>query len=481
MSEIQERIEKLSPEQRRALEKMLTKPGTDETGEKGKLKQFYRVATEMANDTLNTNTSIQSVIRFAPFPEVIPGFSMIEMFYKPDVLEKYQDRLRSAQLQMMAVLFRGLDFSSMARVLDIGCGVATDLIEIAQIYPHLQLSGYNISAEQIEIGKQRIKSEGLADRISLYNRDSAQDPFPEVFDLAISFQVIHHIRNKANVFTNLGNNLRDGGYLVAAEILSNLPLSPIEEPESSAYFASRREWAILLAENKLRVVEAVDASEEIANCLEDANFEENWARITKDIDAVTKRHLRGPYEVGKMLRKKLAIYLLLSIQKDPFLGVETIVDLNQTALANRTPYKEAIAHTDKQGNPRLLSRDSAARGNQPGQERNDFRESLFAQDEEQVRPILELYVKKQIAGVTRSSPEEIDLNSPLTALGLDSLMFMELRNRVQKDLGIDIPVNQLMEESTISRVVIVLSEQLRQLQATEGNDKDDEKWVEGEI
>ena len=481
MSNIQERIEKLSPEQRQVLEKMLTTEGADNTGTKGKLKQFYRVTTQMASDTLNTNMSSQYVIRFAPFSEVTPGFSLIETFYKPDVLAKYQDQLRSAQLQMMAVLFRGLDFSSMIRVLDIGCGIASDLIEMAEKFPHLQLSGYNISAEQIEVGRKRIQSAGLTDQIMLYKCDSAQDPFPEVFDLAMSFQVIHHIRNKASLFANLGQHLRDGGYLVAAEILSNLPLSPIEESESSAYFASRQEWATLLAENKLRVVEAVDASAEIANCLEDANFEENWTRITKDIDEITKRHLRGPYEVGKLLRKKLAVYLLLTVQKDPLLEVETIVELNQAAFANRTPYNEVIAHKDKQGNPRLLGRAPGVYGDRSGKEKNDFRESLFAQGAEQFGPILELYVKKQIAAVTRSDSEGVDLSSPIPTLGLDSLMFMELRNRVQRDLGIDIPLNQLMEESTIGRVVEVLSEQLQQVKGTGGSAEDHDKWVEGEI
>jgi cyclopropane fatty-acyl-phospholipid synthase-like methyltransferase/acyl carrier protein len=497
MNELEQRLAKLSPEQRQLLVKMLaedskikptdpidrTIPTTqpDQSESEILLNQFYRSAMELATETLSADLPPQYTIRFAPLKEALPNFSFLELFYSPEKLEEYQDQVLAAQQEMMAVLFRGLDFSALTTVLDIGCGIASDLIELHKQHPHLKLIGYNISPEQIQIADRRIQALGYKDHITLYHRNSAYDPFPDRIDLALSFQVIHHIQEKARVFANLSQHLNNGGVLVAAEILSNLPLSPIEEPTSSAYFAPRTEWSQHLAQNHLRVVEAVDVSQEIANCLYDPNFEANWQRLTQTIDPITQRHLRGPYELGQLLHRNLAIYFLLTIQKDQFLQKETLLRINQAALENPVPYAQVLQHNDSSGNPilHILRNSSTA----PQVKTNHFRETLLSQDPAQINALLESYLKTQIATITRLDRDTLNLNQPLTAMGLDSLMLMELRNRIQTDLGLDIPVGHLIQEATVASLIAIVTQQLLKIsQVDQSHDFNQPvSWIEGEI
>ena len=137
--------------------------------------------------------------------------------------------------------------------------------------------------------------------------------------------ISHQIKKKEDIFLNIGQHLRNGGFFVAAEIFSNLPLTPIEDLKSTAYFSTTFEWAELLSKNNLRVVEAVDASLEIANFLYDPNFTESFTKLAKDYDDVTKEHLIGPHELGELLRRGLTAYILLTVQKDRYLKKETIL------------------------------------------------------------------------------------------------------------------------------------------------------------
>lgn len=102
----------------------------------------------------------------------------------------------------------------------------------------------------------------------------------------------------------------------------------------------------MLAQNNLRVVEAVDTSGEIANYLNDVNFTENFTKLTQNYDEITKEHLKGPHELGELLRKKLAIYVLITVQKDSFLEKETILRLNQEKLSDLVPYAKIIEASD---------------------------------------------------------------------------------------------------------------------------------------
>ena len=61
-----------------------------------------------------------------------------------------------------------------------------------------------------------------------------------------------------------------------------------------------------------------------------------------------------------------------------------------------------------------------------------------------------------VAGIVRIDVHEIDDQTPLTDLGLDSLMAVEIKNRLQHDLAVDLPLVQLLEGPSISQLTASL-------------------------
>ncbi|WP_424097227.1 SDR family NAD(P)-dependent oxidoreductase [Moorena producens] len=74
--------------------------------------------------------------------------------------------------------------------------------------------------------------------------------------------------------------------------------------------------------------------------------------------------------------------------------------------------------------------------------------------------ILSSHLQSEIATVLGMGDMTIDLQQPLTTMGLDSLMALELRNRVKRKLGVDIPIVQLVEGMSIADLGTEINQQL---------------------
>ena len=65
-------------------------------------------------------------------------------------------------------------------------------------------------------------------------------------------------------------------------------------------------------------------------------------------------------------------------------------------------------------------------------------------------------LRAHAAAVLRLDPATIDVSEPLTAFGIDSLMAVELKNRVDRDLGLSVPLVHYLDGSGIDRLAEVL-------------------------
>ncbi|HEY9800293.1 MAG TPA: type I polyketide synthase [Leptolyngbyaceae cyanobacterium] len=74
------------------------------------------------------------------------------------------------------------------------------------------------------------------------------------------------------------------------------------------------------------------------------------------------------------------------------------------------------------------------------------------------------YLQSTVAYVLGLNAGQMDNTQPLNSLGLDSLMTVELKNRLQADLGVDIPIAQFIEGITISDLVKIIQPQLQDSQ-----------------
>jgi NAD(P)-dependent dehydrogenase (short-subunit alcohol dehydrogenase family)/acyl carrier protein len=77
---------------------------------------------------------------------------------------------------------------------------------------------------------------------------------------------------------------------------------------------------------------------------------------------------------------------------------------------------------------------------------------------------LEMLIRDKVARVLGTSPERLDVDKPLLNLGIDSLMAVELRNWIEQELRINVPIMEVMRSPSLSH----LTDLLRELTANNG-------------
>jgi len=87
-------------------------------------------------------------------------------------------------------------------------------------------------------------------------------------------------------------------------------------------------------------------------------------------------------------------------------------------------------------------------------------DALMAVEPSERRKFLENHIREQLAHVLGTSPSKVDVDKPLINLGLDSLMAVEIGNRMQSGLGVSIPPVKFMEGLTTAGMAQYLVEQL---------------------
>jgi NAD(P)-dependent dehydrogenase (short-subunit alcohol dehydrogenase family)/acyl carrier protein len=73
------------------------------------------------------------------------------------------------------------------------------------------------------------------------------------------------------------------------------------------------------------------------------------------------------------------------------------------------------------------------------------------------RERLEAFLRSEIGRVLRQAPERIDLRAPFGSLGLDSLMALEVRNRLERALGRSLPVSLVWNYPTVAELAVFLA------------------------
>jgi acyl carrier protein len=109
------------------------------------------------------------------------------------------------------------------------------------------------------------------------------------------------------------------------------------------------------------------------------------------------------------------------------------------------------------------------------------RTSLLALDPEERQPLLESYFRAQVARVLKVVPSQLELQQPLSTLGLDSLMAFELKNKVEVDLEVSIPMVNFLRDFSITQLVAQLPAYLSKPSNSCMTANASNNWEEGEL
>nr|WP_294549484.1 SDR family NAD(P)-dependent oxidoreductase [uncultured Rhodopila sp.] len=404
-----------------------------ETPAGGVVADYYNRMTDALRQTLGVEDEIY--VLFAPFPERVAGFSWLKAFFDPLRGRQHLDRMLAGQKALKAALYRHVDFSRVHRVMDIGCGLATDLIQLARAHPQISGDGFTITPRQAETGAERVRRAGLSDRINIHLADSTARPFPGTYDLVIGFEVIFHIENKDAVFANIARHLGPDGCVVLADGVTNT-VTEIDMPHLGQFTATAPQFAEVLARNRLRIDDCIDCSREIGNFLYDSDFEANLAEINTRfpaLAAVADEH-RCWDSFGKTLTQGLVRYLLFSIRKAPAGEPEAaLARWNEARIREALPYREQEA-------PSARGNEDRVRGGLP-----------YRADDAQPAPVLpiEEHLLQLAARTLEIEAERIDPEARFVDYGVGSLQGLMLLEAVNRELGLQLKMPVLYDHSSI--------------------------------
>ncbi len=74
--------------------------------------------------------------------------------------------------------------------------------------------------------------------------------------------------------------------------------------------------------------------------------------------------------------------------------------------------------------------------------------------------LLESMLSEQVSKVLRTSAAKLDIEQPLTNMGLDSLMAVELSSRFKRELGVVVSQVTLLRGPSITQLAKQMNEQL---------------------
>ena len=77
-----------------------------------------------------------------------------------------------------------------------------------------------------------------------------------------------------------------------------------------------------------------------------------------------------------------------------------------------------------------------------------------------LRRVAQTYIADCLGTVLGFAPEEIDVDLAISNLGFDSMMALELKNRIARDLQVIIPLVRFLEGPSVAGLAVVVATEL---------------------
>lgn len=164
----------------------------------------------------------------------------------PEVGDRF-DRLMSRGTRVAAEALRdGYDFSTHARVVDVGGGQGTLLITLLEAYPHLQGLLYESSAV-VSAAQTAVEAAGLEDRCQILAGDFFE-AIPRGGDLYLLSQVLHDWSDDQarQILTCCAEAMPADGVLLICELVLPEQIEPGAAPASQSERVVRQDLSMLV-------------------------------------------------------------------------------------------------------------------------------------------------------------------------------------------------------------------------------------------
>lgn len=115
-----------------------------------------------------------------------------------------------------------------ARILCVGVGTGSELINLAQTFPQWQFTAVEPAAPMLDICRQRAEECGIASRCTFHEGYLDSLPASNAFDAATCLLVSHFIvqqDERRNFFSQIASRLCPNGYLVSSDLSSDMSTS----------------------------------------------------------------------------------------------------------------------------------------------------------------------------------------------------------------------------------------------------------------
>lgn len=145
-----------------------------------------------------------------------------EMVYSCAYYETGNEDLATAQLAKLRHLCRKLRLKPGEKLLDVGCGWG-GLARLAAREFGALVHGITLSEEQLKLGRERVKAEGLEDKVTLELLDYRDLPRDGRYDKVVSVGMFEHVghANLGVYFQHLYDAVRPGGLVMNHGITSS--------------------------------------------------------------------------------------------------------------------------------------------------------------------------------------------------------------------------------------------------------------------
>src|SRR3954462_291877 len=110
-----------------------------------------------------------------------------------------------------------------------------------------------------------------------------------------------------------------------------------------------------------------------------------------------------------------------------------------------------------QSNPLFERIFAAVEGDEGGGATSDWRNRIESAAAEEKEAVIGQAVREVVGSVLRVKPDSLRDDQPLTDLGLDSLMGVEIENSLEAAIGVALPPTSLMRARTIGQIAALMA------------------------